>query len=221
MGQNERKPKLKAAATDAEMIAAAITALGPSIDDSMTQDDAEKLFAEISRGVTNGDTHNHNGGDGAQISHINISSIGTNTHDQIDTYMAKSKAIVLQAMAESFEPLDTTIYSIGASGRSHTVFGTINKMYVPVTGVIKAARLSMISDSAGTNESFTAYLKINNSTNVTIQSLGISSGDREFVNNAMDTSINLNDFIEFRIVTPAWETNPWGSVFLGVILIEY
>lgn len=38
--------------------------------------------------VTNGDTHDHYGGDGAQINHTTLSNIGTNTHAQIDTALA-------------------------------------------------------------------------------------------------------------------------------------
>ena len=37
------------------------------------------------RGVTNGDTHDHNGGDGGQVNHVNLASIGVKTHATIDS----------------------------------------------------------------------------------------------------------------------------------------
>jgi len=44
-----------------------------------------------SRFVTGGNSHDHNGGDGAQISHANLSNIGTNSHSTIDSFIS-SKA---------------------------------------------------------------------------------------------------------------------------------
>ena len=50
--------------------------------DAQTAGDAR--YAPIAKGVTNGDTHDHKGGDGDTISHLDLSSIGTFTHSQLD-----------------------------------------------------------------------------------------------------------------------------------------
>jgi hypothetical protein len=47
-------------------------------------------YAAANKGVTNGDSHDHSGGDGAQINHTTLSNIGTNTHAQIDTAVTAS-----------------------------------------------------------------------------------------------------------------------------------
>lgn len=49
------------------------------------QDVVENIKAIYARSVTNGDTHDHSGGDGAQINHTTLSNIGTNSHATIDT----------------------------------------------------------------------------------------------------------------------------------------
>jgi hypothetical protein len=45
------------------------------------------IFAPIAKGVTNGDSHDHSGGDGAQIDHASVSGAGTNSHATIDTHL--------------------------------------------------------------------------------------------------------------------------------------
>lgn len=42
--------------------------------------------------VTNGDSHDHAGGDGAQIAHTGLSSIGTNAHSAIDNFISSKAA---------------------------------------------------------------------------------------------------------------------------------
>lgn len=55
--------------------------------------DAATTYAPIAKGVTNGDSHDHNGGDGAQISHANLSNILGGTYHVVAPQAAIPDAV--------------------------------------------------------------------------------------------------------------------------------
>lgn len=58
-----------------------------------TTGDADSRYAPIAKGVTNGDSHDHNGGDGAQISHGNLSNILGGTYHIVAPQTAIADAV--------------------------------------------------------------------------------------------------------------------------------
>lgn len=79
-------------------------------------------FAVAAKGVTNGDSHDHNGGDGAQIDHTTCSNIGTNTHAQIDSTLSTNTSNISTNtsnlsthVADTANPHSVTAAQAGAS----------------------------------------------------------------------------------------------------------
>lgn len=72
------------------------------------------------RGVTNGDAHDHAGGDGGQIAHGSLSAIGTNTHAQIDSAISASASHI----SDTANPHSTTAAQVGAPSLANLASNT-------------------------------------------------------------------------------------------------
>ena len=67
------------------------------------------LFAGIATGVTNGDTHDHSGGDGGTISHLSLSNIGSSNHAAIDAHVLGARWTSVPKTADETIQSDTAL----------------------------------------------------------------------------------------------------------------
>jgi len=81
--------------------------------DIVTHNVAE--FAPAAEGVTNGNAHDHDGGDGAQIDHTKLSNIGSTSHTDLDAHVAAAaphsghEAAANKGVANGYASLDANV----------------------------------------------------------------------------------------------------------------
>lgn len=226
--------------------------------------------------VTNGDSHDHNGGDGAQIDHANISNNGSNTHAVIDTHLSATSPhsghenTANKNIANGYAPLDSNskvpTVNLGGSGADNTKYlrgdqtwqvpssgglgyminvqaltsspvdsqtiyfgmlpkaptttANISKVYVRKAGTIKIAEMYCYSGTAGSAESWSIYIRKNNTTDYLIATLAVSANERVFSNTGLNITMSVGDYFEIKSINPLWATNPLTTIFGGYVYIE-
>lgn len=126
--------------------------------------------------------------------------------------------LAVQALTSS--PTDAqTIYFGNIPRVPATVQGT-SKIYIRKAGTIKIAEIYCFSGTAGTNEAWPVYIRLNNSGDTQIGSLSVSASERVFTNTSLSIAVAVGDYIEIKCVNPTWVTNPLTTIFGGYIYIE-
>jgi hypothetical protein len=93
-------------------------------------------------------------------------------------------------------------------------------VYVRKTGSIKIAQIYCYSGTAGTNQNWSLYIRINNTTDYLIATVGVSASERIFTNSALNIPVVAGDYFEIKGVQPTWTTNPATTIYGGYVYIE-
>jgi hypothetical protein len=126
----------------------------------------------------------------------------------------------------NFAPADATDYFIGGvfPVTPQTVGGLV-RVYVPKAGTVKRVRVTIVNAATNaTAETSTMYLRLNNTTDYTIQSGIDVSGSTPVVtvatNSSMSIAVDDDDYLEIKWTTPTWVTNPGAIRISGNVYIE-
>lgn len=124
------------------------------------------------------------------------------------------------AGAGGVSPVDGETVYIGNATTKSVTAGT-RKTYIRRAGRLTVAEIYTYADTvAGSNENWSFYIRLNNTTDTLIATIGTTGPERIFSNTAMGIAVAAGDYIELKMVNPTWGTNPTGVQIYGYVLIQ-
>lgn len=123
-------------------------------------------------------------------------------------------------VAISSSPADGVTTYFGMNPVVPTTTAATSKVYIRKAGVIKIAEIYCYSGTAGTNENWSLYVRLNNTTDYLIATLGAATNERVFSNTSLSIPVVAGDYFEIKSVQPTWATNPLTTTFGGYVYIE-
>jgi hypothetical protein len=126
--------------------------------------------------------------------------------------------INVQALTSS--PVDSQTIYFGMLPKAPTTTANISKIYIRKTCTLKIAEIYCYSGTAGTAESWSLYVRKNNTTDTLIATLAVSASERVFSNTALNISLVAGDYLEIKGVQPLWATNPLTCIYSGYLYFE-
>lgn len=119
--------------------------------------------------------------------------------------------------------LDNSSYYFGALlGPASTTEGA-RKLYVPKSGTIAAVYIPWFTNGqASSGEDVSIYVRINgdSESDTLIATVGNTDAYKEFINTTLEVEVQAGDYMEFRIGTPTWSTNPANVGCAVIVLIN-
>jgi hypothetical protein len=126
----------------------------------------------------------------------------------------------LSVQALTSSPTDAQTIYFGNLPKAPVTTANISKVYIPKSGTIKRAEIYCYSGTAGTNQAWSGYVRLNNTTDTLISTLSVATNERVFSNSSLSIVVVAGDYIEIKFINPTWATNPLTTIFGGYIYIE-
>lgn len=120
----------------------------------------------------------------------------------------------LAASTTYFLPQGLVISGFTSSGNAST------RIYFPQTGTITKCYFGFREEAGGTSNTYTLSLRLNNTSDTTIDSaINLSSTGYAGSNTALSIAVSAGDYVEYKLMTPSG-TAPTNVSFTGTILIQ-
>jgi len=126
--------------------------------------------------------------------------------------------IPVKALTSS--PVDGQTIYFGMLPKAPVTSAGNSKIYVRATTKINRIEIYTYSGTAGTSETWSLYIRVNNTTDYLVQSVSVNTSERIFTNSSLNISLNANDYFEIKMVNPTWVTNPLTTSIVAYIYVE-
>jgi len=131
-----------------------------------------------------------------------------------------SVGYTLSVQALTSSPTDSQTVYFGNLPKAPVTVDATSRVYIPKAGTIKRAEIYCYSGTAGSNENWTLYVRLNGASDTTIATVGAATNQRIFSNSALSITVAAGDYFEIKGVQPAWGTNPLTTIYGGYVYIE-
>lgn len=130
----------------------------------------------------------------------------------------------LQGASGSSNPADTTTYYLGSSFSAGvtTSGNAVRRLYIPKSGTIKWCNfIAHVTGSTSSAQTTTVSIRLNNTTDTLISSaLTTTASFNQVTNTGLSIAVVQGDFIEFKVETPTWTSNPTNVFYTATIYID-
>jgi len=167
--------------------------------------------------LTSTDWSTFNGKQDALVSGTNIKTINGSSilgSGDLDT------GYTLHVQALTSSPADAATIYFGNLPKAPVTAANTSKVYIPRAGSIKRIEIYCYSGTAGTAENWSGYIRLNNSTDTLIATVGAATNERRFSNTGLSIAVVAGDYFEIKFINPTWSTNPLTTIFGGYVYIE-
>lgn len=132
----------------------------------------------------------------------------------------EGESITLNVQAAQSNPSSGATIFFGNLALQPATTGGTRKIFVRKKRVIRGAELYSRASTAGSNEAWLFYIRVNDTTDYLIQSVGVSANERIWTNMALSIELNPGDYFEIKGVNPTWGTPPASFTIAGNILLQ-
>ena len=127
-------------------------------------------------------------------------------------------ALPVQALTSS--PTDGQTVYFGNLPKAPITSAAVSRVYIPRAGTITRAEVWCYSGTAGTAENWSLYVRLNNTSDTLIATVGAAASARRFSNTSLSIQVAAGDYVEIKGVQPTWATNPATTIYGGYLWIE-